>query len=206
MADIFLYAVDKQDLRYKGETYIVQPDPTIKAAQDHQGRPRSSTRQLEPRARRLARLAAILHNTLQIDRRDRDRQTRQRQARSATSRSPTSPAPPRSMLDDRRAGRTQSVRRRRRHAADRRRRRLRHLRHQRRNRIPAIFGEPAPKSTSSSPITRSSPPESKPPKSPTANSRRNRRHAKDPAPPRPGDQRPHRGLLQPRRPQRRPGG
>ena len=50
-ANIFLYAVDKQNLRYKGETYVLNPDPGGQGPADAQGGPHPVRRATGTRSR-----------------------------------------------------------------------------------------------------------------------------------------------------------
>lgn len=61
-ANIFLYAVDMRNLRYKGETYIVTPDPKIKPTQKLVVKRLEVGDNWNPEPGGWPRLAAILHN------------------------------------------------------------------------------------------------------------------------------------------------
>jgi hypothetical protein len=66
-ADILQYAVDKQNLRYKGETYIVTPDNTIQPTQTIKLARLEWNGLWDPEPYGWTRLAAILHNEQKID-------------------------------------------------------------------------------------------------------------------------------------------
>ncbi len=67
-ADIFQYAVDKQNLQFKGQTYIVKPDPKIIAKRTIKlARIQTSGTDWDPEAGGWRRLAAIMHNKLETD-------------------------------------------------------------------------------------------------------------------------------------------
>ena len=53
-ADVFLYAAGRTDLRYRGDSHLVDADPTVKPARTVPRRPAAIRRQLGPRAGRLA--------------------------------------------------------------------------------------------------------------------------------------------------------
>ena len=61
-ANIFLYAVDMRNLRYKGETYIVTPDPKVKPTQKLLVKRLEVGDNWNPEPGGWPRLAAILHN------------------------------------------------------------------------------------------------------------------------------------------------
>jgi len=61
-ANIFLYAVDMRNLRYKGETYIVTPDPKVKPSQKLVVKRLEVGDNWNPEPGGWPRLAAILHN------------------------------------------------------------------------------------------------------------------------------------------------
>lgn len=61
-ANIFLYSVDMRNLRYKGETYIVTPDPKVKPTQKLLVKRLQVGDNWNPEPGGWPRLAAILHN------------------------------------------------------------------------------------------------------------------------------------------------
>ncbi len=67
MANIFLYAVNKQNLRYKGETYIVTANPAIKATATIRIARAQYPGTWDPEPGGWPRLAAILHNKFEVD-------------------------------------------------------------------------------------------------------------------------------------------
>jgi len=66
-ADIFLYAADKKHLQNKGETYIVETDPNIKAARRIKVARLLVGDNPDPEPGAWKRLAAIMHNQDQVD-------------------------------------------------------------------------------------------------------------------------------------------
>lgn len=66
-ANVFLYAVDKQNLRYKGQSHYVKPDPTIKADRTIRVARLEYDGNWNPEPGGWQRLAAIMHNNDKID-------------------------------------------------------------------------------------------------------------------------------------------
>jgi hypothetical protein len=66
-ADIFLYAVDKKHLQDKGDTYIVMPDPNVKATRKVKVARLMIGDNPDPEPGGWRRLAAVLHNKHHID-------------------------------------------------------------------------------------------------------------------------------------------
>jgi len=66
MADIFLYAVDKQNLRFKGETYIVQPNPRITPSKTIKLARLQYNGNWDPEPGGWRRLAAVMQNTYAV--------------------------------------------------------------------------------------------------------------------------------------------
>ena len=61
-ANIFLYAVDKRNLRFRGETYLVSEDPNVKTRKSIQLRRLQIGENWDPEPGGWQRLKAILHN------------------------------------------------------------------------------------------------------------------------------------------------
>jgi hypothetical protein len=66
-ADVFLYAVDKRNLRNKGETYFMKADPKIKAEQTAKVARLIVGDNPDPEPGGWRRLAALLHNKFKAD-------------------------------------------------------------------------------------------------------------------------------------------
>ena len=66
-ADIFEYAIDKQNLRFKGDTYFVRPDPNIMADRSARIGRLAIGDNWNPEPGSWRRLAAILHNDFKLD-------------------------------------------------------------------------------------------------------------------------------------------
>lgn len=66
-ADIFLYAIDKQNLLKKGQTYLVTPDPKVKATRTIDVARLQYDGNWDPEPGGWKRLAAIMHNTNKVE-------------------------------------------------------------------------------------------------------------------------------------------
>jgi Domain of unknown function (DUF4159) len=66
-ADIFLYAVDKQNLRFKGQSYLVQPDPTAAVTRTIRIARLDYGPGWNPEPGGWRRLAAVMHNLDGVD-------------------------------------------------------------------------------------------------------------------------------------------
>lgn len=67
LANIFLYSVDKQNLRTKGETYIVKPDAKTKAGRTIKVARLQYAGSWDPEPGGWRRLAAVMHNEHKVD-------------------------------------------------------------------------------------------------------------------------------------------
>jgi hypothetical protein len=67
MANIFLYAVDKKNLRYKGDSYIALPDPKIAATRILKVARIQYPGNWDPEPGGWRQLAAVMHNTHSVD-------------------------------------------------------------------------------------------------------------------------------------------
>jgi len=65
--DIFLYSIDKRDLRNKGETYLVSPDPNVQATRKIKVARLMVGPNPDPEPYGWKRLAAVMHNRHQVD-------------------------------------------------------------------------------------------------------------------------------------------
>lgn len=66
-ADVFLYAIDKKNLLNKGKTYIVEPDPKIKATRKIKVARVIAGPNPDPEPGGWRRLAAVMHNRYKTD-------------------------------------------------------------------------------------------------------------------------------------------
>jgi hypothetical protein len=67
MADVFQYAIDKQNTRFKGDTYLVKPDDSIKADKTIKLARVQYPGNWNPEPAGWKRVAAILHNNHKVD-------------------------------------------------------------------------------------------------------------------------------------------
>jgi Domain of unknown function (DUF4159) len=67
MSDIFLYTIDKQNLQYKGASYIETPDAKIKATRNIKVARLKYTGNWDPEPGGWRRLAAVMHNHDKVD-------------------------------------------------------------------------------------------------------------------------------------------
>lgn len=67
LADIFLYAMDKQNLRFKGDPYLAEANPAVKAAGYLKVARLAYEGNWDPEPGGWAQFTAVLHNTRQID-------------------------------------------------------------------------------------------------------------------------------------------
>jgi len=67
MANLFLYVSERKDFRYKGESYIVQPDPNVRAAKSAKLARLQYAGNWDPEPGGWKRLTAVLHNDAQFN-------------------------------------------------------------------------------------------------------------------------------------------